>query len=602
METLKTAIEFVSNGAGGQGTAQTGDPLLIICVIAMFLCIAGLAFALIQRQRTYAYNYVGHHSIQAESTNNRWSIMTIVFAVLVALSMIGAIGSITANRAIADDSANKNVPEKIKAVVDDNTGAVTIEDGYIQNIGTDRLILKSVKVTKSESDGDCNYTLTLDGKEIFNDKADVTKTLDSPFAIESKLAVKISTDMNPEIAKSFIGKSPLTIEYKLVEVKTPHLWCKVVDEKAYIAPEQLDDDYEQCDWALNGIKTGTEVPPWGLDCTYIVVQAGKDGLKIRPNSLESWFDSVRNLNFLTGLKNIDTSNVTSMHNMFRNCGLETIDLTNFTIGNKVSSVEDMFSFNSNLKNIYTNTFDISDVKFANQQVFVDCDSLVGGNGTAYAEQPASVRALAKYGHIDGGETNPGYFKQKGTLIKTIDFIREEKIGGKTVQVQYYPVFNSVPEGVTFYNEDESQTYNSMNPEIHHAKAPEGVTIKTLRSIGTSWDDAFEDKYGGNYPYTAIDITETLKSKLVGGNEETEQVYRLNGDPRTREPIPKYEGVRLTDIWNTYKEAGFGGPFGYFWSSCANSSDNAYGWHSYDGTWYYGIDRDYNLYVLVFRAF
>ena len=217
METLRTAIEFVSNGTVSHGTAQTGDTFLFVSIIIMLLCMVGLVFTLIQKQRIYSCNYANYHSGQTRIINKGWSIATIIFIVLLTLSLISTIGVITANKAFADNSINKNVPEKIKAIVDDNTGRVTFEDGYIQSNEADKLLLKSIKIAKTEVDGDCNYALTLDGNEIFNGKANTEKTFDSPFVIDGKQTLKVTTNMTSDIAKNFVGKTPLAIEYTTVK-------------------------------------------------------------------------------------------------------------------------------------------------------------------------------------------------------------------------------------------------------------------------------------------------------------------------------------------------------------------------------------------------
>ena len=107
METLRTAIEFVSNGTVSHGTAQTGDTFLFVSIITMLLCMVGLVFTLIQKQRIYSCNYANYHSGQTRIINKGWSIATIIFIVLLTLSLISTIGVITANQAFADNSSNQ---------------------------------------------------------------------------------------------------------------------------------------------------------------------------------------------------------------------------------------------------------------------------------------------------------------------------------------------------------------------------------------------------------------------------------------------------------------------------------------------------------------
>lgn len=62
-------------------------------------------------------------------------------------------------------------------------------------------------------------------------------------------------------------------------------------------------------------------------------------------------------------------------------------------------------------------------------------------------------------------------------------------------LDYYPVFDTVPEGAVFYNSDETETYTSMNIAIDHAKVPVGTQITAVRSIN--------HKSGAEIPYNLL---------------------------------------------------------------------------------------------------
>jgi surface protein len=80
------------------------------------------------------------------------------------------------------------------------------------------------------------------------------------------------------------------------------------------------------------------------------------------------------------LCSFDTSNVKDMKSMFENCySLETI-----TVSEKWTTSDD------------------------SGKMFLNCDSLVGGNGTVFDEHHTD----GEYARIDGGSSNPGYFTYK----------------------------------------------------------------------------------------------------------------------------------------------------------------------------------------------
>ena len=132
------------------------------------------------------------------------------------------------------------------------------------------------------------------------------------------------------------------------------------------------------------------------------------------------------------LSNFDTSNVVSMYGMFQDSQATTLNLSNFNTskvinmryvfdgsnvtvldlsGFDTSNVIDMshmFQNTTNLKTIYASSkYNTSKVS-SSRNMFDDCTSLVGGQGTAYN----STKVDKTYARIDGGSSNPGYFTLK----------------------------------------------------------------------------------------------------------------------------------------------------------------------------------------------
>ena len=83
-----------------------------------------------------------------------------------------------------------------------------------------------------------------------------------------------------------------------------------------------------------------------------------------------------------------------------------------------------------------------------------------------------------------------------TANRQIDFNRKEKIGGKEVDVRYYPIFDNVhyPKGAHFYGNDGTE-YTAMNPNITYATVPEGTIINAVRSIYTDYNSVYGEGAG-----------------------------------------------------------------------------------------------------------
>jgi len=209
--------------------------------------------------------------------------------------------------------------------------------------------------------------------------------------------------------------------------------------------------------------TGTSSPDWlstvRSDLTKVVFHSSF--ASVRPRSLAAWFSGCSKLNEIEGISNLNTSEATSMSNMFYGCSaLTSLDLSNFDTSN-VTTMSGMFNNCSSLTSLDVSNFDTRNVKnmgamfqdcssltsldltnfdtrkvtamyymfrgcsalttiicdstwkqTSSSNMFLDCTSLVGGLGTRYD----ATHVDAAYAHPDGGTTNPGYFTSSTEVI------------------------------------------------------------------------------------------------------------------------------------------------------------------------------------------
>ena len=111
------------------------------------------------------------------------------------------------------------------------------------------------------------------------------------------------------------------------------------------------------------------------------------------------------------LSNFNTSQATDFGSMFWDCsGLTRLDLSNFNTS-QVTNMSLMFSYCDKLRTIYVGsdwtTDAVTDSEYS-KDMFENCTSLVGGQGTTYDANHVDK----EYAHIDGGPSNPGYFTSK----------------------------------------------------------------------------------------------------------------------------------------------------------------------------------------------
>ena len=162
------------------------------------------------------------------------------------------------------------------------------------------------------------------------------------------------------------------------------------------------------------LNTGATDTGWDTDGTngYVTrVVFDPSFADARPTSTYDWFYMMQNLQTITGLSYLNTSEVTNMGWMFTRCSsLNSLDLSGFNTS-RVTNMGDMFNSCTNLQTIYVGNGWSTGAVVGSTDMFKNCLSLVGSKGTTY-----DANYIDKtYAHIDGGPSNPGYFTDKNGL-------------------------------------------------------------------------------------------------------------------------------------------------------------------------------------------
>ena len=174
-----------------------------------------------------------------------------------------------------------------------------------------------------------------------------------------------------------------------------------------------DNDRSSRTGTTYDLNDGPTDPGWVADFTNLNVKQvvfDPSFEAARPTSTFYWFSGMRNLEAITGLEYLNTSEVVRMDDMFNRCyKLTSLNLEKFNIS-KVTDMSEMFRSCSALQTIYVGDgWRLSDMALtSSHNVFKDCTSLVGGRGTAYD----AAHVDADYAHIDGGTDNPGYLSAR----------------------------------------------------------------------------------------------------------------------------------------------------------------------------------------------
>lgn len=113
------------------------------------------------------------------------------------------------------------------------------------------------------------------------------------------------------------------------------------------------------------------------------------------------------------LSNFNTENATRMFAMFSSCSaLTSLDLSSFTTPN-LNDADRIFEGCVNLTTIYAGADWDFPTHYQYSNMFMGCESLVGGMGTTYDPDHTGK----EYARIDGGEARPGYFTEKPASLR-----------------------------------------------------------------------------------------------------------------------------------------------------------------------------------------
>ena len=221
------------------------------------------------------------------------------------------------------------------------------------------------------------------------------------------------------------------------------------------------------------LNTGANDTDWDTDGTNANVTRvvfDPSFANARPTTTYDWFYNMENLQSITGMSYLNTSEVTNMAWMFGGCkNLTSLDLSHFNTSkvtdmgamfpscksltsldlssfntSKVTTISWMLSNCTNLRTIYVDSSWSTAAVTNSESMFAYCSSLVGGQGTTW---DASNPTDKTYAHIDGGPSNPGYFTAKNASLRgDVDSDGNVTIGDVSALIDY--LLNGASSGVT----------------------------------------------------------------------------------------------------------------------------------------------------------
>lgn len=269
----ETLVKFISSGSGPEPTpvpvpgpesvlTQTLDPFgILISVLLIVYAVASVSLLYVNR----AYS---HSSITGSSAKSRsfkkFAIGTVVSSVIVTFLLVVAFSSISlAKPASLESNSDIVITPSVNAVVNEETGDITIESSSIYNNTTSDYEITEISTTLSEGieDPDSKWTLTIGQTDVYSGVAGNTKAIDPSIIIAGATDVTVSyaLNMDVEFAKTLIDKDVLTVSFKITEVQPtppPVLVANAtVDLNGATPTAVAEKAFEDAGWELNEDKS-----------------------------------------------------------------------------------------------------------------------------------------------------------------------------------------------------------------------------------------------------------------------------------------------------------------------------------------------------------
>lgn len=278
------------------------------------------------------------------------------------------------------------------------------------------------------------------------------------------------------------------------------------------------------------LPTGNNTPGWSATSSAVTnVVFDASFTNARPQSTYRWFRDMGNLSSINGIENLNTSQVTTMSEMFYGCTqLENLDLTGFNTSYVkdmssmfrdcsaltrldltgwstylVTSMSNMFANCSALKAIYVNNLWSAKASASSSNMFSNCTQLVGGYGTPYDESNVD----ATYARIDASDS-PGYLRNH-SQEHTVNLVLVAGACNKGIEVwsDATQVGSISQEGGTFSGEIVNAISLQLRvPSQYLEKIILNSTDVTATLPSTTPDDP---DYAGYTFYTVGNLTDVM---------------------------------------------------------------------------------------------
>ena len=279
------------------------------------------------------------------------------------------------------------------------------------------------------------------------------------------------------------------------------------------------------------LPTGSNSPAWisAVSGTVTNVVFDASFADARPKSTYRWFRDMGSLTAISGIENLNTSQVTTMSEMFYGCSqLGDLDLTSFNTSSvtgmsdmfrncsaltlldlttwntkKVLNMSNMFRECPMLETIYVGSNWSTQAVTNSSNMFTNCTHLVGGNGTLYDASHVD----ASYACVDS-PASPGYLRDR-SLEHNVNLVLVAEACDKGIEVwkDNTQVGSLSKEGGTLWQIINNATNLQLRvPNTYLDEITVNGTDVTTTLPSTTPDDP---SYAGYKFYTVTNLSDVM---------------------------------------------------------------------------------------------
>ena len=394
----------------------------------------------------------------------------------------------------------------------------------------------------------------------------------------SMAAVTLSSDMFQSCSKLVGGKGTTYLSnhvdktYARIDggVGNPGYLTDTNSPRAYVCYTSsnttltfyYDDRHHSRTGTTYLLDTGASTPGWksdGNNTSVTRVVFNSSFADARPTTTNSWFDGMGNLTEIVNLGYLNTSSVTNMDLMFYMCeNLTTLDLSSFNTA-EVTSMNSMFKYCTGLKILFLSNFNTRNVTdmtsmfegdrslrtiyvgndwstwrvTISDNMFQNCMSLVGGQGTTYHSSNPKDHS---YAHTDRGTSDPGYL----TNINNVESYAEYSDGTLTF---YHDGLKGTRTGNTYFLNEPGESpawssyYRAVNTVVFD---PSFVAVRPTSM--RSWFDGMSN------------LTRITGMEYLNTSQVTDMHSLFNGcSSLPSVDVSKFDTRNVTDMQNMFRD-------------------------------------------------